>query len=49
MGTTDGKDDLVVRDTDADEATDEVDSNCSNIADYDNMFVRECSCCIEDI
>ena len=48
VGTTDGKDDLV-RDTGADEATDEVDSNCSNIADDDNVFVRECSYCIEDI
>ena len=42
-GTTDDMDDLVVKDTDAGKVTDEVDSSCPNIAEDDNVFVRECS------
>ena len=45
MGTIDGTDDLVVKDTDAGKVTDEVDSSCPNIAEDDNVLVRECSCC----
>ena len=48
-GTTDDMDDLVVEDTDTGKVTDEVNSSCPNIAEDDNVFVRECSCCNGDI